>query len=84
MKNDTLDDIIRLIVIIAVVVVIGFVINFFDERERDKEVKTYNNGICTECGGDYQFTGASGHATKKYYYTCDKCGHTIEMSEIMK
>ena len=58
------DDIIRTIVIIAVVVVIGLVLNFFDERERDKEVKTYNNGICTECGGDYQFTGASGHATK--------------------
>lgn len=78
------DDIIRTIEIIVVVVLIAFVINFFDKRERDKEIKTFNEGVCTECNGNYQFSGASGHATKKYYYTCDKCGHTIEMQEIMK
>ena len=78
------DDIIRLIAIITVLVIIGFVMNLFDERERNKEIKTFNEGICTECGGRYQFAGASGHTTKTYYYTCDECGHTIEMSEIMK
>ena len=78
------DDIIRLIEIIIVVVLAGLVINFFDERERDKEIKTFNEGICTGCGGQYQFSGASGMTSPKYYYTCDKCGHTIEMSEIMK
>lgn len=78
------DDIIRLIEIIIVVVVAALIINIFDNHERDKEIKNYNKGICAECNGHYKFSGASGMTSPKYYYTCDKCGHTIEMSEIMK
>jgi hypothetical protein len=44
----------------------------------------WNNGIC-ECGGTYELSAASQrHASKSFYYTCDKCGHTEEFSSLMK
>ena len=45
----------------------------------------WNNGIHIDCGGEYQFSGATNYrGLKDYYYTCDKCGHTEEFSSIMK
>ena len=42
----------------------------------------YNNGICTYCGGHYIYSQAVGHRhTTNYIYICDKCGHTIEVSQ---
>lgn len=48
--------------------------------------KKYNGGICTECGGDYIFSSAThGYGSgDSYYYTCNKCGHTIKTDSIMK
>lgn len=54
------------------------------EKKIDKKI--YNNGVCTECGGNYVFSGAA-HVKNSddiYYYTCDKCGHTIRVNRIMK
>jgi hypothetical protein len=54
--------------------------------EKKHDEKIYNNGVCTECGGNYIFSG-SAHVKNSddiYYYTCDKCGHTIKVNRIMK
>lgn len=43
----------------------------------------WNNGICTECNGNYKFNGASKTTTTDYYYyTCDKCDYTIELKSL--
>ena len=44
----------------------------------------YNNGICSECNaGRYEYSEAVGHQLgSTYIYTCDNCGHKIEISEL--
>lgn len=47
----------------------------------------WNNGICSDCGvGDMIFTGATHiyRSGDKYYYTCNNCGHTVQMNKLMK
>ena len=54
------------------------------EKKWDEE--EYNNGICSLCGGEYKFTSTVHYHNggNRYYYTCDKCGHTIETVCLMK
>lgn len=50
----------------------------------ENQAEHWNDGIC-ECGGTYEFSGASKYRTSEYfYYTCDTCGHTKEFSQIMR
>ena len=66
----------------ALVITFGVVVLMWKNAEN--AVDRWNNGIC-ECGGTYEFSGASNYRTSKYfYYTCDTCGHTEEFSQIMK
>ena len=68
-----------LVIIIAIMVCVCLL-----EQKIDEE--NYNNGICTECGGNYIFSSAV-HIRNNgddYYYTCDKCGHTIKTNDLMK
>lgn len=45
----------------------------------------WNNGICCECGGTYEFSAASQSIhSKTFYYTCNKCGHTEEFDTLRK
>ena len=80
------DEIIRIIGIISVIVILGLGAYLIEKHEKNKDIKTFNEGACTECDGRYEFRSASGTtgSSKRYYYTCDKCGHTIEVKEIMK
>jgi ferredoxin-fold anticodon binding domain-containing protein len=61
-----------------------------EKTANDKnDEKVYNNGICTECGGDYIFSSAVhvcniDGSEDDYYYTCNKCGHTVKTDSIMK
>lgn len=42
--------------------------------------KKYNNGYCP-CGGHYEYVESVGHMyNTTYIYSCDKCGHKIELS----
>jgi hypothetical protein len=42
----------------------------------------WNDGICSNCGGHYKFQQAIGHNHyTEYMYTCDKCGHSIEVAQ---
>ena len=57
-------------------------------QEADSDIKTWNNGICTECGdGHYEFISASSHGrgastTDYYYYKCDSCGNVIKVKHL--
>ena len=45
----------------------------------------WNNGICSVCEGEYNFSGATQYRTSHhYYYTCENCDHTIELNSLMK
>lgn len=45
----------------------------------------WNNGICCECGGTYEFSAASQSIhSKTFYYTCNECGHTEEFDTLRK
>lgn len=73
-------------------ILIGFLILAFlllvvgTLAEKKHDEKIYNNGVCTECGGNYIFSGTTHikNSDNDYYYTCDKCGHTIKVNRIMK
>ena len=55
----------------------------YAEDKQDNEM--WNNGICSVCEGDYNFSGATKYRTSHhYYYTCDDCGHTIEVNQLME
>lgn len=43
---------------------------------------SWNNGICSYCGGKYEFKQAIGHRSfTDYMYVCNKCGRAIEVAE---
>lgn len=61
---------------------VGGVIQFNFNRD----IKKWNNGICTNCNGTYEFTTAtkSYNNYRSYYYTCENCGKTIETMHLME
>jgi hypothetical protein len=55
----------------------------YAEDKWDNEM--WNNGICSMCEGEYNFSGATKYRTSHhYYYTCENCDHTIELNSLMK
>ena len=69
--------------VIAVAIIVLFIGAYLDQNKI--EVEYYNDGICTICGGEYEFAGGSRYRNcSEYYYTCENCGHTITTSSIMK
>ena len=69
-------------IIIALAIAFGLATLIYKEAEGNRN--RWNNGIHIDCGGEYQFSGATQwRSSKTYYYTCDKCGHTEEFSSLM-
>lgn len=69
--------------IIVIAVCMGIVATGLNEVKTADEA--YNNGICTECNGHFEFKGGSQYkGFHEYYYTCDNCGHTITTKHIME
>lgn len=56
------------------------------KHETNVSQEAYNDGICSVCGGEYQFSSASHvrNGSDRYYYTCGNCGHTVMTYCIMK
>lgn len=54
-------------------------------QEAKASIAAYNNGICTECGGEYRLCGAYyvRNSGDHYIYVCQECGHGIETCDIM-
>lgn len=58
----------------AILISIGMAITIRDIHE-------WNDGICSDCGGHYQFVEAIGHRRgTSYLYGCDKCENRIELN----
>lgn len=73
--------------IVGAVIAIAIIVLFIGAglSQKKTEIEYYNNGICTICGGEYEFAGGSRYRNcSEYYYTCEDCGHTIQTSGIMK
>lgn len=70
---------------ILVALAFGFFMTCLMWGETAHEEKIWNNGICSSCEGEYTFSGASHYRTsQKYYYSCEECGHTIEVNHLQK
>lgn len=74
-------------------IVVGIIIGFIgialwaDNVTREHDLKKWNNGKCSYCGGNYELisvTKANANSNPIYYYECDKCGAVIELSHSMK
>lgn len=63
--------------ILAVGLLVGsFVVLGFGLRALDNQ--SYNNGICTECNGNYEYVRAIEHSSYiEFEYECKNCGKTI-------
>ena len=70
---------------ILVALAISFGVATLLYKNAEGNYDRWNNGIHIDCGGEYQFSGATNYrGSKDYYYTCNKCGHTEEFSSLMR
>lgn len=75
-KNSFIEKVIAVIIMVAVVAVaLCFVFGVYNYNH-ERDIKNYNDGICTECGGKYRLAAVS-HGY--FYYECEKCKHTISI-----
>lgn len=67
-----------MLLIIPIIIVFAWA-----KKDKEQEINNYNNGKCTECGGDYVFFEAIGHKNyTTYIYKCENCEHMIEIGFI--
>ena len=60
---------------IVALIISGFIGKIINENK-------YNNGLCINCGGTYEFKQAVGsYAGIGYMYICNKCGRMIEINK---
>lgn len=67
--------------------VLAIAVGGFTQFKFNLDTKEWNNGICTNCNGSYEFvTAIKGYKSnyRVYYYTCDTCGKTIETTHLME
>ena len=79
--REFISSLIKGILIGSVVFVIIIGLAYLGVIAQHKENESiYNNGVCTNCGGHYEFVSASRHKqTTYYYYQCDNCEKIIEL-----
>ncbi len=67
------------------IVLVALVFGFLWVEGLDDEAD-FNNGICTCCSGDYEFSNTAKSYTgiTYYYYNCNECGNVIETVSPMK
>lgn len=69
---------------IAFIIAVLIIMVFGCKTQYKWDSEKYNEGVCVECGGVYEFSGGSGRSQKEYYYTCNECDHTIIVYNIME
>ena len=75
--EDKREDLIATIIMIGIATFFVGIIIFYKPQHHD--------GICTKCGGQYEFVQAVGHKfDTSYIYKCNKCGKIIEIDELIK
>lgn len=66
--------------VLFTIVVIGLIIFGLAKLEYKDDMHKWNDGICTVCGGEYEYEQAVGHKSRTtYIYRCEQCGHMIEV-----
>ena len=75
-------------VVFDIILVLAFLISVIiisSTTSHNNDIKTYNNGICSTCGGTYEFLTVVGHhATTNYVYKCKNCNELIEIGTYYK
>lgn len=71
----------RIIIAVILAFVIGFGLLKILMLNVEKDNEKWNNGICTECGGEYKFKNAY---NSSYFYACENCDHVIKLEELKK
>lgn len=73
----------RRITTILIAIAVGIFLAFMYHINDNANEKMWNNGICTECEGEMEFTSAS-HTkyNNRYYYKCNDCGNVIELDNL--
>ena len=67
------------------ILVVAFGVTTLLYQNSINQDERWNNGICCECGGTYEFSAASQSThSKSVYYTCNECGHTEEFATLRK
>lgn len=74
----------RVIIAIIIAFAVGFGLLKLLIVKNEIDNKTWNNGVCINCGGKYEFQSSSYRrsADDKYYYKCKNCGYTIELNSL--
>ena len=81
LKNKNDKEIVRLLWLVSIILILLYIIAK-PTITKIKNEHTYNHGVCTECGGYYEFISAAKNTNiAYYYYKCNKCGKLIEISK---
>lgn len=83
MKPNVKEFIKGMLIVIGILAVVAGVAYLGGTAQKNRNERIYNNGVCTECGGHYEFISvatAKGISTATYfYYQCDNCGKIIKL-----
>ncbi len=69
----------RILAWLLSVAICGFALGSSAYKSKQNAVDVWNNGVCDNCCGTYEFVNASrGRHKTFYYYQCDTCGQILE------
>ena len=81
LKTKSDKEIVRLLWLVSIILILLYIIAKPTVTKMEIE-RTYNHGVCTECGGHYDFISAAKNTNVAYYYyKCDRCDKIIEISK---
>lgn len=64
-------------------ILVGCAITAALVADRNIDMEQWNNGVCPQCGGLWEFKGAtSNHTDTYYYYSCDKDQIVIRLNSL--
>lgn len=75
----TIVAVIVLIIVVGSVLLAGFI---GSESRKYSMYEKYNNGICRDCGGRYEYTQALDYG--EYLYICNGCNNAVELNKIYR
>lgn len=78
---------IKAIIVIIILSLFAFGVITTYKANQEYQMSKWNNGMCSDCGiGNMVFISATyiHNNGNEYYYTCNNCGHTIQMNRLMK
>lgn len=81
-RDETIHErIINIIVAFVISVLLGFSFTGIIKLENKQNLELWNDGVCTNCGGEYYFTNSykNVNSSQHYIYCCNKCGKVIDL-----